>query len=113
MGRYRFSPAPGAPAGSSVLVGHVDATGRGRGPLAALADLREGDRVVVGRRDGTTASSRVTARRMIAKDALAASGVFRPEGSPVLTPITCAGRYLRDEGGYQNDLVVTAVEAPR
>ncbi|MFH8253816.1 class F sortase [Streptomyces roseolus] len=113
VGWYRFSPAPGAPAGSSVLVGHVDATGRGLGVLAALDDVREGDRVVVGRRDGTTVSYRVTARRTIAKQALAGSGVFRREGAPVLTLVTCAGPYLPGEGGYRNNLVVTAVEAPR
>ncbi|GAA3092226.1 hypothetical protein GCM10017562_74380 [Streptomyces roseofulvus] len=48
----------------------ADATGRGLGGLAALADVREGDRLVVGRRDGTTVT------------------------------------YPRDEGGYQNKLVV-------
>ncbi len=113
VGWYRFSPAPGAPAGSSVLVGHVDATGRGLGVLAALADVREGDRVVVGRRDGTAVSYRVTARRTVAKDALAGSGVFRRDGAPVLTLVTCAGPYVRDQGGYQNNLVVTAVEVAR
>ncbi|GHG27243.1 class F sortase [Streptomyces filamentosus] len=107
-GWYRFSPSPGAVAGSSVVVGHVDATGRGLGVLAALSEVREGDEVVVDRRDRSTTTYRITSRRTVAKDALAGSGAFRREGPPVLTLITCAGPYLPEAGGYQNNLVVTA-----
>ncbi|MFJ5834144.1 class F sortase [Streptomyces sp. NPDC093089] len=113
VGWYRFSPLPGAGAGSSVIVGHVDAAGGGLGVLAALGDIRKGDEVLVGRRDGTTATFRVAARRTLAKASLGASGVFRRGGTPVLTLVTCAGPYVRGDGGYQNNLVVTAVEVPR
>ncbi|MFJ3099751.1 class F sortase [Streptomyces hydrogenans] len=113
VGWYRFSPSPGAGAGSSVIVGHVDAAGRGLGVLAALSEVREGDQVAVDRQDGTTVAYRITSRRTVAKSALSESGAFRREGLPTLTLITCAAPYLRDNGGYQNNLVVTAVAVPR
>ncbi|WP_200429199.1 class F sortase [Streptomyces sp. NE5-10] len=111
VGWYRFSPAPGSAAGSSVIVGHVDAKGRGLGVLDGLNEVRQGDRVLIGRKDGSTVSYEITARRTVGKKVLAASDAFRREGRPVLTLITCAGPYLPDAGGYQNNLVVTAVEA--
>ncbi|MFD8153048.1 sortase domain-bontaining protein [Streptomyces sp. NPDC059720] len=112
VGWYRYSPAPGASEGSAVVVGHVDSDGRGLGVLVALNDVRRGDRVLVDREDGSRVAYRVTSRRTIGKEDLAASGVFRREGPAVLTLITCAGPYRPDDGGYQNNLVVTAVEAP-
>ncbi|MFF3484415.1 class F sortase [Streptomyces sp. NPDC002701] len=112
VGWYRFSPAPGEPSGSSVVVGHVDSDGRGLGVLVALADVRQGDRVLVRRADGSSVEYRVAARRSVAKQDLAASEAFRRDGPGVLTLITCAGPYLPDRGGYQRNLVVTAAEAP-
>ncbi|GGV00165.1 hypothetical protein GCM10010275_43620 [Streptomyces litmocidini] len=108
VGWYRFSPAPGSAAGSSVIVGHVDAKGRGLGVLYALNEVRQGDRVLIGRKDGSTVAYEVTARRTVDKEALADSEAFRRDGRAVLTLITCTGPYLPDAGGYQNNLVVTA-----
>ncbi|MGV9453125.1 class F sortase [Streptomyces sp. NPDC003635] len=113
VGWYRFSPAPGAPKGSTVVVGHVDSDGQGLGVLVALNEVRRGDQVLVQRADGARVTYQITARRTVAKDALSASGAFRRDGPAVLTLITCAGPYLSDQGGYQNNLVVTAVERPR
>lgn len=113
VGWYRFSPAPGALQGSSVVVGHVDSDGQGLGVLVALNEVRRGDQVLVQRADGARVTYQITARRTVAKDALPASGAFRRDGPAVLTLITCAGPYLSDQGGYQNNLVVTAVERPR
>ncbi|MFF4659004.1 class F sortase [Streptomyces sp. NPDC001381] len=113
VGWYRYSPQPGAPAGSSVIVGHVDSDDRGLGVLVALNDVRQGDRVTVERADGSRVDYRVVSRRTVAKQALAASGAFRTDGPAALTLITCTGPYLPDDGGYQNNLVVTAVEAAK
>ncbi|MFF5497642.1 sortase domain-bontaining protein [Streptomyces aquilus] len=112
VGWYRFSPQPGSAQGSTVIVGHVDAAGRGLGVLVALNDVREGDRVLVRQKDGGVVAYRVSSRRTVGKKDLARTGAFRREGPPVLTLITCAGPYLANRGGYQNNLVVTAVEAP-
>ncbi|MFJ5707211.1 class F sortase [Streptomyces sp. NPDC093105] len=113
VGWYRYSPAPGADRGSSVVVGHVDAKGLGLGVLFGLTEVRQGDRVRVARDDGTTLTYEVTARRTLGKAALVSSAVFDRDGPAVLNLVTCAGPYLPDEGGYQNNLVVTAVEVPR
>ncbi|MGX1364971.1 LPXTG-site transpeptidase (sortase) family protein [Streptomyces canus] len=112
VGWYRYSPVPGSAEGSTVIVGHVDSRRRGLGVLAALNDLRAGDRVLIRQKDGGVVEYRVSARRTVGKRDLSASGAFRREGPPVLTLITCAGPYLADKGGYQNNLLVTAVEAP-
>ncbi|MGW0117827.1 class F sortase [Streptomyces sp. NPDC003327] len=113
VGWYRYSPAPGADQGSSVVVGHVDAKGLGLGVLYGLTEVRQGDRVRVVRDDGTTLTYEITARRTLGKTALVRSAVFDREGPAVLNLVTCAGPYLPDKGGYQNNLVVTAVEVPR
>ncbi|MET7456842.1 class F sortase [Streptomyces sp. NPDC005574] len=109
VGWYRFSPPPGAPAGSTVIVGHVDSRTQGLGVLAALAGVRRDDRLSVVRGDGTTLHYTVTSRRTVPKDALGASGVFRREGRPVVSLVTCTGPYLEGRGGYQDNLIVTAV----
>ncbi|MGW8885903.1 class F sortase [Streptomyces sp. NPDC055749] len=113
VGWYRFSPAPGADQGSSVIVGHVDAKGLGLGVLFVLNKVRQGDQVRVAREDGTSVSYEITARRTLSKKALEDTGVFDREGRSVLSLITCAGPYLPDRGGYQNNLVVTAVEVTK
>ena len=110
VGWYRFSPPPGSGQGSTVLVGHVDSDGRGLGVLVILNRVRSGDQVLVKRTDGTTVEYHVTSRRTVGKSRLAQSGAFALDGPAVLTLITCAGPYLPDAGGYQNNLIVTAVE---
>ncbi|MFJ6728503.1 class F sortase [Streptomyces sp. NPDC091281] len=113
VGWYRFSPPAGATAGSTVLVGHVDARDGSLGVLVALADVRRGDTVRVGRADGTSVAFEVVSRRTVAKEALAATDVFRRDGPGVLRLVTCTGPYVRAEGGYRDNLVVTAEEAGR
>ncbi|MGV9557772.1 class F sortase [Streptomyces sp. NPDC003522] len=113
VGWYRYSPAPGSPRGSAVVVGHVDSEGRGLGVLDALNDVGPGDEVLVTSADDERTAYRVTTRRTVGKRDLPSSDAFRRDGPAVLTLITCAGPYLPDRGGYQNNLVVTAVEAPK
>jgi hypothetical protein len=54
---------------------------------------------------------RVEARQRIRKQALPLAELFRRDGRPVLTLVTCTGPYDRERGGYQENLVVTAVAA--
>ncbi|MFB8382309.1 class F sortase [Streptomyces rubiginosohelvolus] len=109
VGWYRFGPAPGSSEGSAVIVGHVDSRTQGLGVLAKLDDVRADDRVAVRASDGSSTRYRIVSRRTVPKDELAASGVFRRDGSPALTLITCTGPFLKDRGGYQDNLVITAV----
>ncbi|MET9653402.1 MULTISPECIES: class F sortase [unclassified Streptomyces] len=113
VGWYRFSPAPGTGGGSSVVVGHIDSRGRGLGVLLGLTRVRSGDRVLVERKDGTVTTYEIIARKTVPKKVLAESGVFDRSGPAVLTLITCAGPYLPNQGGYQNNLVVTAAEVSK
>ena len=47
----------------------------------------------------------------IPKKKLPIDDVFATDGSPRLTLITCGGYYDRSNGGYQDNVVVTAVPA--
>ncbi|MFI9155509.1 sortase domain-bontaining protein [Streptomyces sp. NPDC053367] len=108
VGWYRYGPAPGDPTGSAVLMGHVDSRTGALGAFAALFDVRAGDEVTVRRATGTPVTYRVVARATVDKDRLPAQ-VFTRSGDPLLTMITCAPPFDRDQGGYQRNLVVTAV----
>ncbi|MCC5032496.1 class F sortase [Streptomyces sp. WAC 00631] len=106
-GWYRYGPAPGAPAGSAVLVGHVDSrTGR-LGALAALHDVRAGDAVIVRRKGAPAVRYTVASQEVRDRDRLPGE-LFRRNGPPVLTLITCTLPYDREQGGYRNNLIVTA-----
>jgi len=109
VGWYRFGSAPGDPSGSAVLVGHRDSRTQGRGALYPLADLTVGDFIVVGRSDGSSVRYRVVERRLYLKVGLPFDTFFSRTGAPRLTVITCGGPYDPQHGGYQDNLVVTAV----
>lgn len=106
-GWYRYGPAPGSPAGSAVLVGHVDGETGALGEFAALYDVRRGDRVEVRRAEAAPVVYRVVSRATVPKDELPPA-VFRRTGDPVLTLITCAPPFAPARGGYLANLVVTA-----
>ncbi|GAA2460145.1 class F sortase [Streptomyces macrosporus] len=107
VGWYRHGPPPGAPAGSAVLVGHVDDRTGDLGAFARLYEVRAGDTIAVAREDAPPVRYEVTAREVVDKERLPAE-VFRRDGRPVLTLITCAPPYDRERGGYQRNLVVYA-----
>ncbi len=107
VGWYKFSATPGDPNGSSVFIGHRDTVAEGAGALFEMDQLRQGDRLLVTNRDATLVYG-VTARSSFDKQALPAS-LFRTTGRHVLHLITCGGAYLPESGGYQENLVVTAV----
>ncbi|WP_426567468.1 class F sortase [Streptomyces canus] len=108
VGWYRYGPAPGEPSGSAVVLGHVDSRSGDLGAFAALFEVRAGDEVTVRRAAGPPVTYRVAARTEVEKDRLPASA-FARTGEPVLTLITCAPPFDEDQGGYQRNLIVTAV----
>jgi len=109
IGWYRFGPAPGDPAGSVVLGGHIDSRQYGVGPLARLRKVRPGDLVEITMTDSTTLRYRATVVRDIPKQKLAVDDLFARDGSPLLRIVTCGGPYDTAAGGYRDNLVVTAV----
>ncbi|MGY1652914.1 class F sortase [Geodermatophilus sp. SYSU D01119] len=110
-GWYRFGPAPGAP-GSAVVAGHVDDVEQGLGALAALRAAEPGDEVLVTDAAGTVTRWRVLGRELLDKGALPVDDLFRRDGPPRLTLVTCGGPFLPDVGGYRDNLVVVAEPAP-
>lgn len=99
----------GDPFGSVVLAGHVDTKTEGLGFFARLLGVRRGE-VVVLRGGGHAASYRVVSIASVRKDALATkSGAFDQTGDHRLVLITCTGAYDAARGGYEDNLVVTAV----
>ncbi len=110
LGWYRFGPAPGSGAGSAVLAGHVDSDRYGVGPLADLGVVDTTDRVAVRLSSGRWRSYRVDSVERFDRRALP-DAVFARTGPERLRIVTCTGAYLPDEGGYQQNLVVTAVPA--
>ena len=109
VGWYRFGPAPGSSAGSAVLVAHRDGRIQGRGVFYSLGALNVDDPIIVTDDAGKRMEYRVVARESIPKKKLPIKEVFSAEGAPRLTLITCGGYYDRDNGGYQDNVVVTAV----
>jgi hypothetical protein len=108
LGWYRFGASPGDRRGSAVLGGHVDSIERGIGPLARLASVPVGERIVVTGPGGKRLTYQVTDVERIAKAALPVDTIFRPGGPHQLVVVTCGGRYLPDAGGYEDNIVVTA-----
>ena len=111
LGWYRFGPTPGvATAGSAVLAGHLDSRRYGLGPLVRLREVEPGDLVEVTSSDGSTTTYRVAGVTRYDQQALPAE-LFARSGDPRLRIVTCGGDYDVDAGGYQQNLVVTAVPA--
>ncbi len=110
-GWYRFGPVPGAP-GSAVVAGHVDDAEQGLGAMAALREAEPGDEVVVTDAAGAATRWRVTARELLDKQALPVEVLFRRDGPPRLTLVTCGGPFLPEVGGYRDNVVVVAEPLP-
>lgn len=109
LGWYRFGPAPGD-GGSVVVAGHVDSRRFGVGPLAALQSIEAGERIDVVVGAGRVRTYRVDSIERFDRQALPAD-VFARTGPERLRLVTCIGAFLPEAGGYQQNLVVTAVPA--
>jgi hypothetical protein len=109
VGWYRFGPAPGQPRGSVVIVGHRDSRTQGAGALFRLNEAQVGDIVALTMADGTELSYRVVERRQYEKKVLPLSQLFDWAGPARLTLVTCGGPYDKRQGGYLDNIVVTAL----
>lgn len=109
VGWYRFSSAPGAAAGSSAFVGHVDSAEEGEGAFFRLRDLARGERIVVAVAGGGTLAYRVVSVAQYLKTSVPLRQLFARTGTPRLTLITCGGPFDPQRRSYRDNLVVTAV----
>ena len=109
VGWYRFSAAPGAGAGSTVLVGHADSAEQGEGAFFRLRDLKRGDRIVLAVSGGDTLAYRVVSLAQFSKTSVPLRQLFAGTGTPRLTLITCGGSFDAAHRSYRENVVVTAV----
>ena len=105
-GWYTGSPRPGT-VGSAIIAGHVDSRS-GPGIFFWLRTLRPGDRVYVGRADGTMAVFTVTRIKKFAKDRFPTAAVYGAVPDSELRLITCGGIFDRSLGSYLSNVVVFA-----
>ena len=105
-GWFTGGPRPGT-VGSAIIAGHVDSK-TGPGIFFWLRSLHRGDRIYVGRADGTMAVFTVTDVRKFTKDAFPTSAVYGPVPDPELRLITCGGIFDRARGSYLSNVVVFA-----
>lgn len=111
VGWFKYGPAPGSGQGSSVLVAHRDGTSAGRGVFFPLDSIGEGAKVSVVTDAGSVIRYRVVSVEGIQKSTFNTEieEFFTGAGKPRLTLITCGGAYEKNNGGYQANVVVTAV----
>jgi LPXTG-site transpeptidase (sortase) family protein len=109
VGWYDLGVPPGVDRGSAVLVAHRDGRVQGRGVFYFLGNLDVGDKVVVKTSAGEELPYKVVSRESILKKRLPYEELFAVDGPPRLTLISCGGYYDPDNGGYQDNVVVTAV----
>ncbi|WP_225844556.1 class F sortase [Streptomyces sp. HPF1205] len=105
-GWYEGSPTPGR-TGPAVILGHVTVGQYGDGVFRHLSAMRAGDRILVGLRDGVTASFTVDSVQTVAKSRFPTDEVYGNVDRPELRLITCGGP--RDGGsGYPDNVIVYA-----
>jgi hypothetical protein len=107
-GWYHYGTTPGQSNGSAVIAGHVDHQ-KAPGVFIDLPRLEVGADIVVTDALGIDRRFVVTERYQVAKDALPAPELFRLNGEPTLTLITCGGNFDRDLRHYDDNIVVRAV----
>lgn len=106
-GWFTGSPRPGE-VGPAVLLGHVDGLSGTPSVFYRLAELRAGDRVAVGRGDGSEAYFEVYLVEQYPKDSFPSERVYGDTAGPELRLITCAGSWDPGTGHYRDNTVVYA-----
>ena len=105
-GWFTGSPRPGA-VGPAIIAGHVDSR-TGPAVFFWLRTLRPGERIYVGRADGTLAVFTVTSVRMYRKDEFPTAAVYGPVPDAELRLITCGGIFDESLRSYLSNVVVYA-----
>jgi LPXTG-site transpeptidase (sortase) family protein len=106
-GWYDGSPTPGR-TGPSVILGHVTVGRYGDGVFRRLSSMRAGDRVLIGLRNGVTASFSVDSVRTVAKSRFPTESVYGNVDRPALRLITCGGPRGAGGSGYPDNVIVYA-----
>jgi LPXTG-site transpeptidase (sortase) family protein len=107
-GWYHYGARPGSKNGSAVIAAHVDHQGK-PGVFIELRRLEIGAEVAVQDSLGETSWYSVTERFQVDKDELPAEELFRVDGPPTLTLITCGGKFNRKLRHYSDNIIIRAV----
>ena len=110
VGWYRFGASPGQQ-GSAVLAAHVSWGGE-RGAFYRLRDLPPGAAIEVTFEDGSVRRFRSAALTSYDKEGLPVEEIFRRDGDPVLTLITCGGAFNPSLRSFEDNVVAYAVPVP-
>jgi LPXTG-site transpeptidase (sortase) family protein len=106
-GWYHYGPLPGASVGSAVIAGHVDSRGL-PGVFLELRRIKIGARIEITNADGRAYRYVVNERFQVDKQELPAAELFRTDGKPVLTLITCGGVFDREARRYSDNIIIRA-----
>lgn len=107
-GWYASGAYPGeADEPPALIVGHVD-NYKGPAVFFRLKELRVGDKVLVPRADGTTATFLVYRTANYVKTSFPARSVYAATGRPELRLITCTGKFDSNARSYLSNFVAFA-----
>ncbi len=109
-GWYQYGQRPGQPQGSAVIAAHVDYNKK-PGVFLKLNSLPIGAEVLVTDDAGAVHRFIVTERFQVEKGELPAAELFRADGDPVLTLVTCGGSFSKSRRSYADNIVIRAVPA--
>jgi sortase (surface protein transpeptidase) len=105
-GWYKLGPTPGE-VGPAVILGHVDGN-KQAGIFYRLHELAPGDKISVGRQDGSTATFTVQKVERDAKDAFPTDAVYGDTSTADLRVITCGGAFDTKAHSYVDNIIVFA-----
>ncbi len=109
LGWWVDGASPVDATGTVLIAGHVDSARVGRGAFFRLKDARAGDRIEV-ITGGKTVAYKVQSLRSIVKKAIPAT-VYSQRLGKRLVLVTCGGPFDTNAGSYQNNIIITAVQA--
>jgi hypothetical protein len=107
IGWWAGGGSPGQPAGTTVLVGHVDNVATGPGALFHLRDMRPGETITL-QTGGLTYQYVVRAIRAYAKAGLPAA-IFSQQVAARLAIVTCGGPFNPATHHYLDNIIAYAV----
>lgn len=105
-GWFEGGPTPGQ-FGPALIVGHAD-TRTGPSIFHRLDEMRPGQEIRVDREDGSVAIFKVNSVETFDKGSLPAARVYGDYTRPSLRLMTCGGKWLGGEEGYEDNVVVFA-----
>ncbi|MCG3756614.1 MULTISPECIES: class F sortase [unclassified Amycolatopsis] len=103
-GWYHFGPKPGQ-VGPAVVLGHIDGNHQ-KGIFWRLHEMKKGDKVVIGRKDGSKATFTVTKVDQIAKKTFPTEAVYGNTTDSQIRLITCGGAFDAEKKSYLDNIIV-------